>query len=106
MCIGIPMQVTAVEPGHAICTGRGESRRVQTALLGNAQVDAVQVGDWLLVFLDDARERISPARALEVNATLDLVEQAMNGGDASADASFRLPSALGAEELARLCGQG
>jgi hydrogenase expression/formation protein HypC len=28
MCIGIPMQVTAVEPGHAVCEGRGERRHV------------------------------------------------------------------------------
>ena len=58
MCIGIPMQVTAIEPGHAWCEGRDERRRVNTAL-----VNAVSPGDWLLVFLNDARENIDAARA-------------------------------------------
>ena len=68
MCIGMPMQVTATEPGHAWCEGRGERRRVNTALVG-----AVVAGDWVLVFLGDAREHIDADRAAEVNAALDLV---------------------------------
>ena len=68
MCIGMPMQVLATEPGHAWCEGRGERRRVNTAL-----VEPVEAGDWLLVFLADAREHIDADRAAEVNAALDLV---------------------------------
>lgn len=94
------MRVCAVEAGHAQCEGRGERRRVSTALVGS-----VAEGDWLLVFLDDARERIDAARAEEVNATLDLVLGAMTGGDATAPAAFELPSALSADDLARLTGQ-
>lgn len=94
MCIGIPMQVHAVEPGHAVCEGRGERRRINTALVG-----AVAPGDWLLVFLGDARERIGADRALEVNATLDLVLDAMHGHDAGGDAGFALPSRMSADQL-------
>ena len=87
MCIGMPMQVTATEPGHAWCEGRGERRRVNTALVG-----PVAPGDWLLVFLADARERIDADRAAEVNAALDLVLGAMQGLGADGEAGFTLPS--------------
>lgn len=100
MCIGIPMQVSATEPGHAWCEGRGERRRVNTALVG-----AVANGDWLLVFLNDARERIDADRAAEVNAALDLVLGAIQGLDTSGDAGFELPSRMSAEQLRQLSGQ-
>lgn len=74
MCIGIPMQVMSVEPGHALCMGRGETRRVRTALLGE-----VAPGDWLLVFIDSAQERLDRQRAHEINATLDLLQEALAG---------------------------
>ena len=100
MCIGIPMQVTAIEPGHAWCEGRGERRRVTTALVGT-----LAPGDWLLVFLNDARENIDATRASEVNGALDLVLGAMQGSDASGDAGFFLPSQMTAEQLKALSGQ-
>lgn len=97
MCIGIPMQVSAVEPGHAVCEGRGERRRVNTALVGD-----VAPGDWLLVFLGDARERIDAERASEVNAALDLVLGAMQGHGADGDAGFELPSRMSVAQLRQL----
>jgi hydrogenase expression/formation protein HypC len=99
MCIGIPMQVAESEPGYAVCEGRGERRRVNTALVG-----PVVLGDWLLVFLGDARERIDAERAAEVNATLDLVLGALQGGVADSPVGFELPSRMSAEELQRLAG--
>ncbi len=100
MCIGIPMQVTAIDPGHAWCEGRNERRRVNTAL-----VNSVSPGDWLLVFLNDARENIDAARAAEVNGALDLVLGAMQGSDASGDAGLFLPSQMSTEHLNALSGQ-
>lgn len=100
MCIGMPMQVTATDPGYAWCEGRGERRRVNTALVGN-----VSPGDWLLVFLGDARECIDATRALEVNSALDLVLDAMHGSDASAEAGFLLPSQMTSAQLKQLSGQ-
>lgn len=94
------MQVTATEPGHAWCEGRGERRRVNTALVG-----PVEAGDWLLVFLADARERIDADRAAEVNAALDLVLGAMQGLGADGEAGFTLPSQMTTEQLRRLSGQ-
>ncbi len=99
MCIGIPMQVLALEPGHAICVGRGEQRRVRTALVGDPEP-----GDWLLVFLDSAQERISVERAREVDATLDLLVAVQAGEGGGADAGFALPSRLSRDDLLALAG--
>jgi len=102
MCIGIPMQVIATEPGFAQVSGRGETRRIKTTLVGD-----VGTGQWLLVFLDDAREVLTAQRATEVNATLDLLAAAMGAGDAQdagAEAAFALPSAMDIDALRRLTG--
>ena len=100
MCIGIPMQVVDTDGRFALCEGRGERRRVGTALVGQ-----VAVGDWLLVFLDDARERIDADRAVEVNAALDLVLGAMQGAALPDDVDFALPSQMSPEQLRALTGQ-
>jgi hydrogenase expression/formation protein HypC len=100
MCIGLPMQVLATEPGFATCAGRGgEQRRVRTALVG-----AVAPGDWLLIFIDSAQEHISAERAAEVNATLDLLQAANSGHtlDPFADVGFELPSRWSTAELQAL----
>lgn len=103
MCIGVPMQVLSLEPSHAQVWGRGEQRRINTALVG-----VLQPGDWVLVFLDAAREHISPERAAEVNAVLDLVASSMVGVEVPTaqldDPGFSLPSAMSAEQLRALAG--
>ncbi|MFT3957459.1 MAG: HypC/HybG/HupF family hydrogenase formation chaperone [Piscinibacter sp.] len=105
MCIGIPMKVFRIEPGHAWVAGRGEVKRVDTALVGGCDEN-----DWLLVFLDAARERIDASRAAEVNAVLDLVQGAMSGeatsvDDPADDPGFALPSRMDPSALAALAGQ-
>ena len=101
MCIGIPMQVLAVTDGFADCRGRGERRRISTLLVG-----ACAPGEWLLAFLDDARERIPATRADEINTVLDLLEVALGGGASAAGAPlFTLPSAMSATEAGALAGQ-
>ncbi len=99
MCIGIPMQVVEADGRFALCEGRGERRRINTALVGE-----VSSGDWLLVFLDDARERIDTDRATEVNAALDLVLGAMQGLETHEDAGFALPSQMSPEQMRALTG--
>ena len=102
MCIGLPMQVTAVREGFARVQGRGEEREVNTALVGDCAI-----GDWLLIFLDGAREQISTERAAEVNATLDLLEDSLRGRfepSAADDPGFALPSTMSAAQLAALAG--
>ena len=100
MCIGIPMQVMSVEAGHAVCAARSETRRVRTALVG-----VVSVGDWLLVFIDSARERLDGDRAREIAATLALLQDALGGMPASAgDTAFELPSTWTPSQLRALAG--
>ena len=100
MCIGIPMQVVCAEPGWAQVQDGPEQRRISTQLVGSCQA-----GEWLLVFLNDARERISPQRAAEVKATLHLLATTFEPtpDDAvPALAAFELPSAMSAADLQRL----
>jgi hydrogenase expression/formation protein HypC len=93
------MQVVSVEPGHAVCSGRGEQRRVRIALIGEVRQD-----DWLLVFLDSAIERLSVDRAAEISATLDLLAAVQAGADGNAPAQFDLPSRMSREQLMQLSG--
>lgn len=101
MCIGLPMRVIEVMPGQALCRGRGAIQRVETALVGEPLV-----GDWLLVFLGSARERIDVQRAAEVNSALDLLQAAMQPTDGNTPTSptFTLPSSWDAAALAALTG--
>ena len=101
MCIGLPMQVVGVEPGFAQVQGRGETRRVSTALVGQCEA-----GQWLLVFLGDARERLDAQRAAEVNAALDLMAAAFETGDALEmdNPGFVLPSSMNTATLQQLTG--
>lgn len=99
MCIGVPMTVLTARPGFALAAGRGAQREVSTALVGD-----VAVGDWVLVFLDSVREVISAERAHEVDATLDLLQAAVDGtcGGALAAIHFPLPSAMSVAELSAI----
>ncbi|MES9942020.1 MAG: HypC/HybG/HupF family hydrogenase formation chaperone [Candidatus Thiodiazotropha sp. 6PLUC1] len=74
MCIGIPMQVVSCEGSYVLCEGMGESRRVDTLLVGDQQP-----GSWLLVFLDSAREVLSEQRADQIRQALLALDMALQG---------------------------
>lgn len=102
MCVGLPMCVEESGQDIALVRGRGQTRYVRTELVG-----ACEPGDWLLVFLDAAREKLSPQRAAEIDAALDLLEAAMAGDEVRAareDTGFALPSALDLAALRELTG--
>jgi hydrogenase expression/formation protein HypC len=101
MCLGIPMQVESVELGFAWASGHGQRRRVDTALVGECLP-----GDWLLVFIDSARERIDAVRAAEISGVLALLEAALSGTPAQGPDPIDLPSHMDVLELARLVEQG
>ncbi len=109
MCIGLPLQVLATRPGYATVAGHGP--RAVPREVGTLLIDPPQPGDWLLVFLDQARETISAERAAEVGAVLDQLEAVMQGlqgphdGCASGLDAFSLPSAIDPRALAELTGQ-
>lgn len=70
------MQVAEVEDMFAWCSGRNGRKRINTMLLG-----VVQPGDWLLTFLDSAREAIDAERAAMINSALDALERVAAGQD-------------------------
>ncbi|MES9992771.1 MAG: HypC/HybG/HupF family hydrogenase formation chaperone [Candidatus Thiodiazotropha sp.] len=74
MCIGVPMRVISSQPGYAVCEGMGETRRVDTLLVGEQRI-----GSWLLVFLDSAREVLSEESAGEITQALQALNLALQG---------------------------
>ncbi len=101
MCIGLPMHVLDTRPGAALCVDRHARQRwIDTALVG-----ACAPGDWLLIFIDAARERLCAERAAEIDATLALLDAALLGEPLDDQAAFALPSAMSAGDLASLLGQ-
>lgn len=76
MCVAIPMQVCETDGVFAWCDGRNGRQRINTMLVGN-----VRPGDWLLTFLDSAREIVDAEHAALVNSALDALERAAAGED-------------------------
>ena len=76
MCLGIPVQVVEIEGVFAWCDGRNGRQRINTMLVGD-----VAPGQWLLTFLDTAREAIDAERAALVNAALDALGRIASGNN-------------------------
>lgn len=89
MCVGVPMQVLAVDGIAATCSDGKTRETVDLSLVGE-----VPVGTWILTFLGAAREVISADEAAKIGAALDGLRSLMNGGklgDAFADLEARGP---------------
>ena len=83
MCVGIPMQITAIDGIAATTTNGKHVEIVDLSLTPEATV-----GDWILTFLGAAREVISADEAQKIGAALDGLRSLMQGGalgDAFAD---------------------
>lgn len=61
MCLGIPMQVIEINQFVARCEAKGVERDVSLLML---QDEAVQIGDFLVINLGYAIQKISRAEAL------------------------------------------
>lgn len=83
MCLGIPMRVVEARENSAICEGRNGRQVINTMLLGK-----VEVGQWLMTFLDSGREVIDAERAALVNAALDGLQAVSDGGEVNLDHFF------------------
>jgi hydrogenase expression/formation protein HypC len=68
------MRVVEAHSHFAICEAGDRQKRVNTLFVGE-----VEPGQWLLVFLDSAREILTEEQALQLNNALLAVEQAVNG---------------------------
>lgn len=72
MCVGVPAQVVAVdEPraGMVVVESRGTRRTVDAGLF--AEDDPLTVGDWVLVHMGVAMERIDEAESSEISGLLE-----------------------------------
>lgn len=77
MCMGIPMQITAINGMVARCEAKGAERDATLLLLGP---DEVAVGDYVVVHLGHAIERIDAERAAEAWALYDEMLAVGQGG--------------------------
>jgi hydrogenase expression/formation protein HypC len=83
MCLGIPLQVVAVDGHVARCSGRLGIVPIDVTL-----VAPVVVGDWLLTFLGAARARLDAAEAARIDRALDGLEAIERGQPYDAAAFF------------------
>ena len=60
MCLGIPMEVMAVDGFQARCSSQGVEREVSLFLL---QDEPVSIGDFVLVHVGYAIQKMSPQEA-------------------------------------------
>lgn len=89
MCVGIPVQVLAVDGirGEVIEDGR-------PGLVDLSLTPEARPGDWVLAFLGAAREVLTPDQAAQISAALSGLRSLMAGGDlgdAFADLEARSP---------------
>lgn len=68
MCMGIPMRVLRIDGLVARCEAKGVARDASLLLLGE---DGVAVGDYVVVHLGHAIERVSAERAADAWAVYD-----------------------------------
>lgn len=62
MCLAIPMQITQINGFEARCSARGVAREVSLFML---QDESISVGDWVLIHVGYALQKISAAEAWE-----------------------------------------
>lgn len=85
MCLGIPMQVESISGFVARCTAKGVARDVNLFML---QHEDIAVGDYLVVHLGNAIERIDAAAAAAAWEIYDAMLAATDGvGTADAGAA-------------------
>lgn len=68
------MKIIAHKGELALCEGLGVRRMIDMMLLGTQPV-----GTWVLVFLDSAREILTPLQAAQISDALQAVNLAMQG---------------------------
>ncbi|RVT83233.1 HypC/HybG/HupF family hydrogenase formation chaperone [Rhodobacteraceae bacterium CCMM004] len=89
MCLGVPMQVTAVDGVAALCVDGEDEHLIDISL-----IDPVRPGDWVLTFLGAARGILDAGEAGRIRSALDGLRRLMAGGelgDAFADLEHRTP---------------
>jgi len=75
MCLAVPMQVRSIEGFRARCEARGIERDVSLFMLQ----DEVAAGDFVLVHVGYAIQKIAPQ---EANSTWQLLDEVLAGSGA------------------------
>ncbi|MEY3760588.1 MAG: HypC/HybG/HupF family hydrogenase formation chaperone [Pseudomonadota bacterium] len=78
MCLAVPMQITKIEGYNAHCVAKGIERDVSLFLL---QDEAIKVGDYLLIHVGYAIQKISIEEAM---STWELLDQMLAEDELSA----------------------
>jgi hydrogenase expression/formation protein HypC len=73
MCVGVPMQVIEIDYPSAIAEAKGIKRKVGLQLLPE---DEIKIGDYVIVHVGFAIEKIDKRYAEEVWQTLDEILRA------------------------------
>jgi hydrogenase expression/formation protein HypC len=68
MCLGIPMQIVAIDGFNARCAAKGVEREVSLFLLQGEDLD---VGDYVMVHTGYAQQKVSEQDAQEAWALYD-----------------------------------
>jgi hydrogenase expression/formation protein HypC len=76
MCLAIPMEISEIDGFNARCTAKGVSREVSLFLL---QGEPVNVGDFVMVHVGYAIQRVSEQEAQSAWELLDEVLAAESG---------------------------
>jgi hydrogenase expression/formation protein HypC len=74
MCLGIPMQITAIDGYTAHCEAKGVVRDASLFML---QEESLQAGDYIVVHLGYAIQKIT---AQEARTAWELYDQMLEGG--------------------------
>ena len=78
MCLAVPMQITKIDGFNAHCVAKGVERDVSLFLL---QDETIKEGDYLLIHVGYAIQRISEEEAL---STWELLDQMLAEDELSA----------------------
>ncbi len=84
MCLAIPMQITQIDGFNARCSARGVAREVSLFML---QDEPIGVGDWVLIHVGYALQKISPEEARESWELFDQLLAADDEHDLASDLS-------------------
>lgn len=77
MCLAIPMQITQINGFEARCSAKGVARDVSLFML---QDEPISIGDWVLIHVGYALQKISAEEARE---SWELFDQLLTGEEMS-----------------------
>ncbi|WP_456342750.1 HypC/HybG/HupF family hydrogenase formation chaperone [Thermovibrio sp.] len=78
MCVGVPMKVVEINYPMAVAEAKGVKRTISLMLLPEGEV---KEGDYVMVHVGNAIEKIDEKEAQEIWKALDEVLQALEEGD-------------------------